>query len=188
MDNIKLYKKITLEIIQCLKDDKIEELEILFEKREKILQEEKNNKIKIDGETTTITQGDISNWDKGSEIYQAARLKLATANYNNMAKHKGIGVNEVNVEGFSFYAPGKATSNNSKQWLYYKTLEQAVAGTNNYYGRAWNSDLVLIGYSAWSFVRRGGSCNAWDRAGVFCSDISGGDGYSTYGFRSVLVL
>ena len=41
---IKLYKKITLEIIQCLKDDKIEELEILFEKREKILQEEKNNK------------------------------------------------------------------------------------------------------------------------------------------------
>ena len=44
MDNIKLYKKITLEIIQCFKDDKIEELEILFEKREKILQEEKNNK------------------------------------------------------------------------------------------------------------------------------------------------
>ena len=44
MDNIKLYKKITLEIIQCLKDDKIEELEILFEKREKILQDEKNNK------------------------------------------------------------------------------------------------------------------------------------------------
>lgn len=44
MDNIKLYKKITLELIQCLKDDKIEELEILFEKREKILQEEKNNK------------------------------------------------------------------------------------------------------------------------------------------------
>ena len=41
---ILLYKKITLEIIQCLKDDKIEELEILFEKREKILQEEKNNK------------------------------------------------------------------------------------------------------------------------------------------------
>ena len=44
MDNIKLYKQITLEIIQCLKDYKIEELEILFEKREKILQEEKNNK------------------------------------------------------------------------------------------------------------------------------------------------
>ena len=44
MENRKLYKKITLEIIHCLKDDKIEELEILFEKREKILQEEKNNK------------------------------------------------------------------------------------------------------------------------------------------------
>ena len=44
MDNIKLYKQITLEIIQCLKDDKIEELDTLFEKREKILQQEKNNK------------------------------------------------------------------------------------------------------------------------------------------------
>ncbi len=44
MDNIKLYKKITLEIIQCLKDDKIEELENINKKREKILQEEKNNK------------------------------------------------------------------------------------------------------------------------------------------------
>ena len=46
MDNIKLYKKITLEIIQCLKDDKIEELEILFEKREKILQEKNNKNFK----------------------------------------------------------------------------------------------------------------------------------------------
>ena len=159
----------------------------LWDKYE-VSEEEKNNKIKIDGETTTITQGDISNWDKGSEIYQAARLKLATANYNNMAKHKGIGVNEVNVEGFSFYAPGKATSNNSKPWLYYKTLEQAVAGTDNYYGRAWNSDSVLIGYSAWPFVGRGGGCNYWGKAGVFCSDVTSGNGYHYFGFRSVLVL
>ena len=105
-----------------------------------------------------------------------------------MAKHKGIGVNEVNVEGFSFYAPGKATSNNSKPWLYYKTLEQAVAGTNNYYGRAWNSDLVLIGYSAWSFVVRGGNCNNWDKAGVFSSDIASSYGNFGSGFRSVLIL
>ena len=159
----------------------------LWDKYE-VSEEEKNNKIKIDGETTTITQGDISNWDKESEIYQAARLKLATANYNNMAKHKGIGVNEVNVEGFSFYAPGKATSNNSKPWLYYKTLEQAVAGTNNYYGRAWNSDLVLIGYSAWPFVERGGGCDNWSNAGVFYSGITSANGYYYYGFRSVLVL
>ena len=105
-----------------------------------------------------------------------------------MAKHKGIGVNEVNVEGFSFYAPGKATSNNSKPWLYYKTLEQAVAGTNNYYGRAWNSDLVLIGYSAWPFVRRGGGCYGWGGAGVFSSAITNGNGSDNGGFRSVLVL
>ena len=44
MDNVKLYKDITLEIIQCLKDDDIEQLESLFEKRENILQEEKDNK------------------------------------------------------------------------------------------------------------------------------------------------
>ena len=159
----------------------------LWDKYE-VSEEEKNNKIKIDGETTTITQGDISNWDKGSEIYQAARFKSATANYNNMAKHKGIGVKEVNVEGFSFYAPGKATSNNSKPWLYYKTLEQAVAGTDNYYGRAWNSDLVLIGYSAWPFVVRGGGCGNWSIAGVFYSGFTSGNGVSNDGFRSVLVL
>lgn len=41
MDNIKLYKKITLEIIQCLKDDKIEELEILFEKEKNLTRRKK---------------------------------------------------------------------------------------------------------------------------------------------------
>lgn len=44
MDNVKLYKEITLEIIKCLKEDKLDNLEILFEKRESILEEEKENK------------------------------------------------------------------------------------------------------------------------------------------------
>ena len=44
MDNIKLYKKITLEIIDALKSDKIEYLEVLFNSREDILEKEKDNK------------------------------------------------------------------------------------------------------------------------------------------------
>jgi len=44
MDNVNLYKDITLEIIQCLKDDKLEQLEDLFESRQDILDEENDNK------------------------------------------------------------------------------------------------------------------------------------------------
>ena len=44
MDNVNLYKEITLEIIQCLEKDNIDNLEDLFEKRENILEEEKDNK------------------------------------------------------------------------------------------------------------------------------------------------
>ena len=44
MENVNLYKEITLEIIQCLKDDKLEVLEGLFERRQDILDKEKNNK------------------------------------------------------------------------------------------------------------------------------------------------
>ncbi len=44
MDNVNLYKEITLEIIKCLKEDKLEVLEDLFEKRQNILEEEIDNK------------------------------------------------------------------------------------------------------------------------------------------------
>ena len=44
MNNVNLYKDITLEIIQCLRDDKLEQLEDLFESRQDILDEEKENK------------------------------------------------------------------------------------------------------------------------------------------------
>ena len=44
MDNVKLYKEITLEIIQCLKDNDIDNLEKLFDSREKILEEQKDNR------------------------------------------------------------------------------------------------------------------------------------------------
>lgn len=44
MDNVKLYKEITLEIIKCLKEDNLEVLQELFDKRENILEVEKDNK------------------------------------------------------------------------------------------------------------------------------------------------
>ena len=44
MDNINLYKKITLEIIQCLKDENLDDLDTLFDKRQSILTEEEDNK------------------------------------------------------------------------------------------------------------------------------------------------
>ena len=44
MENVNLYKEITLEIIKYLKEDKLEQLEDLFEKRQNLLEEEKDNK------------------------------------------------------------------------------------------------------------------------------------------------
>lgn len=44
MDNIKLYKSISLDIIKLFENDKLEELEYLMNKREEILKEEINNK------------------------------------------------------------------------------------------------------------------------------------------------
>ena len=44
MENVNLYKEITLKIINFLKDDKLEQLECLFESRQNILEVEKHNK------------------------------------------------------------------------------------------------------------------------------------------------
>lgn len=45
MNNIKLYKSISLDIIKLFENNKLEELENLINKREKILKEETNNKV-----------------------------------------------------------------------------------------------------------------------------------------------
>lgn len=44
MDNVNLYKELTLEIIKCLKEDSLEEIEVLFDNRQNILDKEKDNK------------------------------------------------------------------------------------------------------------------------------------------------
>ena len=104
-----------------------------------------------------------------------------------MAKYKGIGVNEVSTE-FSFYAPyGPGTENNSQPWGWFRTTQQAMAGTEQY-GRAWDNDNMLIGHSAYPFVLRGGNCDSGSGAGVLTSYIANGNAGSYYGFRSVLVV
>ena len=43
-------------------------------------------------------------WNKREEKHHEVRRRITEYTYNNMAKHKGIGVNEVSTV-FSFYAP-----------------------------------------------------------------------------------
>ena len=116
----------------------------LWDKYE-VSEEEKTNKISL-GDGTTLTQGELWDWNKREEKHQEARRRVTEANYNNMAKHKGIGVNEVSTS-FSFYAPyTPGTENNSQPWGWFKTAQEAVKGTQNY-ARAWDNDYVLIGHS-----------------------------------------
>ena len=149
-------------------------------------EEEKTNKISL-SDGTTLTQGELWDWNKREEKHHEARRRITEANYNNMAKHKGIGVNEVSTE-FSFYAPfTPGTENNSQPWGWFKTAQEAVKGTQNL-ARTWDNDYVLIGHSACPFVVRGGDCYNGSYAGVLGSYITYGNPDSYYGFRSVLVV
>ena len=149
-------------------------------------EEEKTNKIAL-GDGTTLTQGELWDWNKREEKHHEARRRITEANYKNMAKHKGIGVNEVSTE-FSFYAPyGPGTEKNPQPWGWFKTAQEAVKGTQKL-ARTWDNDYVLIGHSAFPFVGRGGGCYNGSGAGVLDSDITGGYPTDAYGFRSVLVV
>lgn len=159
--------------------------ESLWDKYE-VSEEEKTNKISL-GDGTTLTQSELWDWNKREEKHHEARRRVTEANYNNMSKHKGIGVNEVSTS-FSFYAPyTPGTENNSQPWGWFKTAQEAVKGTQNY-ARAWDNDYVLIGHSAYPFVLRGGNCGSGSRAGVLNSGITHGGAYISDGFRSVLVV
>ena len=145
---------------------------------------EKTNKIQVEGEGT-ITQTSLWNQEKMDLKYQVARQRLTQANYDNMAKHKGIGVNEVSTS-FSFYAP-YTNSSGTKTWSWFKTAEEAANGTPNY-AKAWDNDYVLIGHASYPFVVRSGYCGLGGSAGVLYSNITNGNGNSYYGFRPVVVL
>ena len=152
--------------------------------------------IEIDdnGTKTYLKQSELWDSNKIDLKYQIARLRLTKANFDNMAKHKGIGVNEVATE-FSFYAPYYTQYSETEQetsWTYFKDPNNAAAKpgiTKGGYATTWDNDYVLIGHAYCPFLMRGGYCVNWDCAGVLCSSITNGYAYDgAYGFRSVLVL
>ena len=144
-----------------------------------VSEEEKNNKI-------TLSDGTVETglWDgsKTALKYQEARYKLTKYNYDHMANHKGIGINEVSST-FAFYAP----SGTNGSWNWFASAANAVSGSAAY-GYAWDGDLTFIGHLACPFVERGGDCNAGSGAGVLSSNITGGYPYYYGGFRTALVV
>ena len=159
--------------------------ESLWNKYE-VSEEEKTNKISL-GDGTTLTQSELWDWNKREEKHHEARKRITEETYNNMAKHKGIGVNEVST-AFSFYAPyAPGTENNLQPWGWFKTVQEAERGTQNI-AKTWDNDRILIGHGGGPLVVRGGFCTNGSGAGVFYSDITGGYPADIYGFRSVLVV
>ena len=149
-------------------------------------EEEKTNKISL-GDGTTLTQGELWDWNKREEKHHEARKRITEANYKNMAKHKGIGVNEVST-AFSFCAPfAPSTDKNPNPRGWFRTVEKAIVGEQQY-GGAWDSDDVLIGHSVYPFLLRGGHCSYGAGSGVL--DLKGieGDKFHSQGFRSVLII
>ena len=143
------------------------------------MKKKKNNKVTLsDG---TIETG-LWNSSKIELKYQEARYRLTKYNYDHMANHKGIGVNEVSST-FAFYSP----SGTGSGWGWFTTAANAASGSNGY-GYAWDGDLTLIGHLAAPFIVRGGFCNNDNVAGVLYYNITDGYPHYYYGFRAALVV
>ena len=177
--NLEYYGKSDDGTIQYFQNGKLNSRYASLWDSYEVSEEEKNNKI-------TLSDGTVETglWDgsKTALKYQEARYKLTKYNYDHMANHKGIGVNEVSST-FAFYAPSGTNGN----WNWFTSAANAVSGSAGY-GYAWDGDLTLIGHLACPFVRRGGDCASGSGTGVLSSNIA--DGYPDYnsGFRAALVV
>ena len=182
--NLDTYGKSADESVKYFENGKLNSAYTSIWDSYEVSDEEKNNSVTLtDG--TTVTG--LWDWNKRSSNYQEARLKLTKYNFEKMAKHKGIGVNEVS-SSFSFYAPySPGTANNSQPWGWFTTVAEATAGTQKL-ATTWDNDYVLIGHLAVPFVARGGYCDNGSIAGVLCSYIADGGPYYNDGFRAVLVV
>lgn len=147
-----------------------------------VSEEEKNNKIKVG--TSEISQNALWSWNNKTLEHNTARLRLTQAIFNNMAKHKGIGVNETTAD-FSYYAPYGSTGSS---WGWFKTAKDTKNDTTQEYGRTWNNDYMLIGHASNPFVIRGGGCSYGSSAGVLCSRLPVGNAAYYNGFRPVLAF
>ena len=149
-----------------------------------VSEEEKTNKISL-GDGTTLTQSKLWDWNKREEKHHEARRRITQANFDNMSKHKGIGINEISTE-FSFYAP-LVTDTKSQLWGWFKTIQEAVKGNQNQ-AKTWDSDYLLIGHSSFAFIVRGGDCGHNSAAGLFFASSTDGKANNVHGFRSVLIV
>ena len=102
-----------------------------------VSEEEKSNQIMVAGEAKT--QSEIWNWNYKSIDYNEARQRITEVTFNNMAQHKGIGVNET-TSTFSYYAPYGTTSG-KRDW--FQTVKDTETNTTTEYGRTWDRDYIL---------------------------------------------
>ena len=177
--NLEYYGKSDDGTIQYFQNGKLNSRYASLWDSYEVSEEEKNNKI-------TLSDGTVETglWDRSKTAlkYQEARYKLTKYNYDKMAEHKGIGVNEV-ASSFAFYAP----YGTSGIWNWFTSAANAAAGSVGY-GYAWDGDLTLIGHFAYPFVKRGGDLYGGSNAGVLYSDVTNGYPYSSDGFRAALVV
>ena len=150
-----------------------------------VSEEEKNNKIQVEG-IGEMSQSQLWNWNNKSQAYNEARLRITRENFENMAKYKGIGVNET-TQNFSYYAP-YGTDSSNQTWGWFQTAKDTATDTSQSLARTWNSDYTLIGHASAPFVLRGGNCYDGSSAGVLCSNIANGYASGNNGFRPVLAF
>jgi len=132
-------------------------------------EEERNNAIVINS-STTLTQSQLWSTSLNTTEHNAARLRITTATYNNLANYRGIGVNEVS-SSFSYYGV-----NSSKAWNWFTNTTQPTTDSTTY-GRSWDNDLCLIGHACLPFVVRGGYYHHGTGAGVLYTNATGGYSY-----------
>ena len=177
--NLEYYGKSDDGTIQYFQNGKLNSRYASLWDSYEVSEEEKNNKI-------TLSDGTVETglWDRSKTAlkYQEARYKLTKYNYDHMANHKGIGVNEVSST-FAFYAPSGTNGN----WNWFTSASNAVSGSAGY-GYAWDRDLTLTGHLAFPFVIRGGTCYNGGGAGVLYSHFAGGYPDDGDGFRAALVV
>ena len=149
-----------------------------------VSEEEKNNRIYIEGEEP-ISQISLTDYTKRAVKYQTARKRLTDYNFKQMAKHKGIGVNEVASE-CSYYAP--YDNNGNREWFITVDEPAKESGVVPQYARTWGNDGVPIGHTAAVFTVRGSGFYGESKAGILSSEITYGDNYHDGGFRSVIIL
>ena len=150
-----------------------------------VSEEEKSNKIKVTG-VGEISQNTLWNWSNKSQAYNEARLRLTKANFENMSKYKGIGVNETTTK-FSYFAP-YGTDSSNQNWGWFTEAKDTSTNTTQDLAKTWNSDYTLIGHASSPFVMRGGTCIYGSSAGVLYSNFTAGSAHSYYGFRPALAF